>query len=177
MPTFMVEAVDAQGNPRKFQIEAASSQEAVGKAKQKGFTPRNVKEAGGGSGTTNRQAPTGAGPGGAPPGGAPPGAAGPGGKPAPEAAGPIRKKGKGFVLFGRVSQKELTTFTSQLAILMDAGLPIVRSLKILAGQMKPGMFKNVLSEIADDVETGSSFSESLAKHPKVFDKQIGRAHV
>jgi type IV pilus assembly protein PilC len=53
---------------------------------------------------------------------------------------------------------------------MDAGLPIVRSLKILGNQQKPGLLKNIVIEVSEDVETGSSFSEALAKHPKTFDK-------
>ncbi|HNZ66721.1 MAG TPA: type II secretion system F family protein, partial [Planctomycetota bacterium] len=61
-------------------------------------------------------------------------------------------------------------FTNQLSTLQDAGLPIVRSLKILQGQMKAGNLKNALTEVADDVESGFTFSDSLAKHPKIFDK-------
>jgi type IV pilus assembly protein PilC len=53
---------------------------------------------------------------------------------------------------------------------MDAGLPIVRSLKILGNQQKPGLLKNIVVEVSEDVETGSSFSEARAKHPKTFDK-------
>jgi type IV pilus assembly protein PilC len=64
----------------------------------------------------------------------------------------------------------LTQFTQQLSVLMDAGLPIVRSLKILTAQMKPGMLKGFIAEIAEDVETGSSLSDALAKHPRAFDK-------
>jgi type IV pilus assembly protein PilC len=70
---------------------------------------------------------------------------------------------------GKVSLKALTTFTTQLSTLQDAGLPIVRSLKILEGQLAKGPFKNVLVEVTEDVESGSPLSESMAKHPKVFD--------
>lgn len=73
-------------------------------------------------------------------------------------------------LGGGVSFKQLTTFTTQLSTLQDAGLPIVRSIKILEGQMKPGTLKNTLGAVAEDVESGSTFSESLGKHPKIFDK-------
>jgi len=68
-----------------------------------------------------------------------------------------------------VSQKALTQFTSQLSTLQDAGLPIVRSLKILEGQMERGPFKGVLADVTEDVESGSPLSEALAKHPTVFD--------
>src|SRR5437773_9951734 len=69
----------------------------------------------------------------------------------------------------RVSDKVLTQFTSNLAILQDAGLPIVRSLKILEGQTKVGPFKTTLTQISEDVESGSSLSEAMNKHPGVFD--------
>ena len=70
---------------------------------------------------------------------------------------------------GKVSQADLVQFTQQLATLQDAGLPIVRSLKILADQMKPGTFQNQLNAVTDDVEGGSTLSEALEKYPKTFD--------
>ena len=78
-------------------------------------------------------------------------------------------KAKSFVI-GGVSTKELTTFTRQLSILQDAGLPILRSLKILEGQQKPGRLKNTLIDICEDIESGSTLSEAMAKSPKVFDR-------
>jgi len=79
-------------------------------------------------------------------------------------------KRKKSIAVGGVSAKQLTTFTRQLSTLQDAGLPVVRSIRILEGQLKPGVLKNALIDVADDVEGGSTFSEALAKHPKVFDK-------
>ena len=73
-------------------------------------------------------------------------------------------------LSGRVGQKHLTIFTRQLSTLIDAGLPLVRSLNVLGNQQKPGTLKDVLTSLSDDVESGSSFSEALAKHPKIFNK-------
>jgi len=69
----------------------------------------------------------------------------------------------------RVSTKALTQFTTQLSTLQDAGLPIVRSLKILEGQMERGPFKGVVGEVTDEVEAGSPLSESMSRHPTVFD--------
>jgi type IV pilus assembly protein PilC len=69
----------------------------------------------------------------------------------------------------RVSTKALTQFTTQLSTLQDAGLPIVRSLKILEGQMERGPFKHVVGEVTDEVEAGSPLSESMSRHPGVFD--------
>lgn len=56
-----------------------------------------------------------------------------------------------------------------MATLQDAGLPIVRSLKILAGQMKTGKFRSQLEAVTEDVEGGASFSEALEKYPRSFD--------
>jgi type IV pilus assembly protein PilC len=69
-----------------------------------------------------------------------------------------------------VPSKSITQFTRQFATLIDAGLPIVRSLDILANQQKVGPFKSCLQAISDDVKGGSTLSESMAKHPKIFDK-------
>src|SRR5947209_10789021 len=80
-----------------------------------------------------------------------------------------RKKGKVFTI-GGVNGKSLVAFTRQFSTLQDAGLPVLRSLKILEGQMKPGVLKNALIDVVDDVESGSTLSEAFAKHPKCFDR-------
>lgn len=79
------------------------------------------------------------------------------------------KKKKGFS-FGGVSSKALCTFTRQFSTLQDAGLPILRSLRILEGQMKSGVLKNAVGDVVEDVESGSSLSEAFAKHPRCFDR-------
>lgn len=79
------------------------------------------------------------------------------------------KKGKVFAI-GGVSTKALCTFTRQFSTLQDAGLPVLRSLRILEHQMKPGVLKNALLDVVDDVESGSSLSEAFSKHPKCFDR-------
>ncbi|MDA7979353.1 MAG: type II secretion system F family protein [Pirellulales bacterium] len=79
------------------------------------------------------------------------------------------KKAKAFAI-GGVSKKILTTFTRQLSILQDAGLPILRSLRILETQSKPGPLKNALIDVCDDIESGSTLSEAMAKQPKAFDR-------
>jgi type IV pilus assembly protein PilC len=56
-----------------------------------------------------------------------------------------------------------------LSTLQDAGLPILRSLRILEGQAKPGALKNALMDVIDDVESGNTLSEAMAKQPKAFD--------
>ncbi|HMF17358.1 MAG TPA: type II secretion system F family protein [Gemmataceae bacterium] len=80
-----------------------------------------------------------------------------------------RKKGKVFT-FGGVNTKMLVTFTRQFSTLQDAGLPVLRSLKILEHQMKPSVLKNALIDVVDDVESGSTLSEAFGKHPKCFDR-------
>ena len=81
----------------------------------------------------------------------------------------VGKSRKTFVL-GGVSQKMLTIFTRQLSTLQDAGLPVLRSLRILEKQMKPSALKNSLIDVVEDVESGMTLSESMAKHPKCFDR-------
>jgi type IV pilus assembly protein PilC len=80
-----------------------------------------------------------------------------------------RKKSRTFTI-GGVSAKQLTTFTRQFSTLQVAGLPVLRSLKILEHQMKPGVLKNSLIDVVDDIESGSTLSEAFGKHPKCFDR-------
>jgi len=76
---------------------------------------------------------------------------------------------KSFAL-GGAGGKKMVTFTRQLSILQDAGLPILRSLKILEDQSPPGALKNSLIDVCDEIESGASLSEALSKSPKVFDR-------
>ena len=160
MPTFTVEAMDNKGKRVKAEIDANSANDAIAKLKSKGYKPMNVKQKESAASAPAATA--------TPPGGGAAAAA----VPAPAAAPPVEKPSakKGVIFMGRVKHKNLTQFTQQLSVLMDAGLPIVRSLKILGNQQKPGLLKNIVLEVAEDVETGSSFSEALGKHPKTFDK-------
>ncbi len=86
--------------------------------------------------------------------------------PAKKRQGP--RKGGSFSI-GGVRPKQLCTFTRQLSTLQDAGLPILRSLRILEGQSKPGPLKNSLMGVIEDIEGGSTLSEAMAKQPKAFD--------
>jgi type IV pilus assembly protein PilC len=80
-----------------------------------------------------------------------------------------QKPGRSFAM-GGVSSKDLTLFTRQLSILQDAGLPILRSLKLLADMQKPGRLKNCLLDVCDEIEGGSTLSEAMSKSPKAFDR-------
>lgn len=83
----------------------------------------------------------------------------------------VKKKGALFEFqFGTgVGTKDLVTFTRLFATMIDAGLPIVQCLDILSGQTDNKHFAAVLRDIKGSVEQGATFSESLARHPKVFD--------
>ena len=80
----------------------------------------------------------------------------------------LKKRGRGGL--GGVSKKLLTQFTRQLSTLMDAGLPILRSLRILEQQQKPGPLRVTLRHVAEDVEGGATLSEAMMRYPKAFDR-------
>jgi type IV pilus assembly protein PilC len=86
------------------------------------------------------------------------------------AGGGMRKEIKMPVLFQRVKPKELMGFTRQLATLVNAGLPLVRGLKVLGRQEKNPMMQKAVGEMSDAIESGSNFAEALVQHPKIFDK-------
>ena len=83
----------------------------------------------------------------------------------------VKKKGKGinFQFGSGVGLKDLVTFTRLFATMIDAGLPIVQCLDILQGQTDNKRFGVVLKDVKASVEQGSTFSDSLRRHPKVFD--------
>jgi len=90
-------------------------------------------------------------------------------------ANTIREKGKGLDMsipmpsFGApVAQKDIVIFTRQFATMIDAGLPIVQCLQILAAQAETPAFRKIIGEIKDDVESGTTLAEGIRKHPKVF---------
>src|SRR5207247_7894338 len=73
-------------------------------------------------------------------------------------------------LSGRVKSKVLTTFTRQLATLVDAGLPLLRGLRVLEKQEKNPTLKSIIAELSLAIEGGSTFSESLVQHQIVFNR-------
>src|SRR5437764_969310 len=84
-------------------------------------------------------------------------------------AGRGGKKRRGFAI-GGAKTKHISLFTKQLSILQDAGLPILRSLRILEVQQKGGRLKNALGDVGDEIEGGATLSEGMAKSPKVFSR-------
>lgn len=78
--------------------------------------------------------------------------------------------GVGELYFGGLKWKQIVIMTRQLATLIDAGLPLLRSLNILVAQQPPSKLRDVLREITADVQGGGTFSEALTKHPRGFDR-------
>ncbi|MBN1899741.1 type II secretion system F family protein [Candidatus Sumerlaeota bacterium] len=72
-------------------------------------------------------------------------------------------------IFHRIRFKHIVTFTRQLATLINAGVPIVRSLTILQEQTESFMFRLKIKEMIEDIESGAPLSEAMARHPKIFD--------
>ena len=140
MPSYQYEAMNSVGQAVKSDVEANTEEEAIAKIRSMGQFPTKIKE---------RAARRG------------------GGRAAgrPQAGAPARRR-----RVGGVSKKLLTQFTRQLSTLHDAGLPVLRSLRILEEQQKPGMLRVGLRMVADDVEGGATLSEAMARHPKAFDK-------
>ncbi len=81
-----------------------------------------------------------------------------------------KKASTGFSFGKVIKEEELTVFTRQLATLLEAGLPLLRSLEVMTRQEPNKRFKAVLEKISDTVKSGSSFSDGLSQHPKVFDR-------
>ncbi|MEM7623091.1 MAG: type II secretion system F family protein [Planctomycetota bacterium] len=147
MPTFTYEALNATGKPQKGTIEASNSEDAIQRIKSQQLFPTRVQPA--------KAAKKGAAAGGE----------------GAEGAKKKKRKGGGAagLSIGGVSNKRLTLFTRQLSTLQDAGLPLLRSLQILEQQQKPGVLKNVLGGVCEEVEGGSSLSDAMAKHKSAFD--------
>jgi type IV pilus assembly protein PilC len=150
MPSYQFEALDQTGKPQKGTVDAPNSEEAINRIKGQGFFPTSVRE----KKVRKRKG----------------GAAAEKAEKAEKATGGKKKKAEITITIGGVSKKVLTQFTRQLSTLQDAGLPILRSLQILTDQQKPGKLKNTLYDVQNEVEGGSSLSEAMAKHPKVFDR-------
>ncbi len=70
----------------------------------------------------------------------------------------------------KVAQKDIVIFTRQLSTMIDAGLPLIQGLEVLAGQQENKTLKKILLDTKSDVESGSTFADALKKHPKQFDR-------
>src|SRR6266481_578468 len=151
MPKYNYVAMDSRGKETKGTLEVASQNEAIARVKDMNLFPTKIVEIEQTKETKGNKR-----------------------KPAGKSAG---KKGGGINLnikipglSGRVKSKVLTTFTRQLATLVDAGLPLLRGLRVLEKQERNPTLKNIIGELALSIEGGSTFSEGLAQHPKVFNR-------
>jgi type IV pilus assembly protein PilC len=85
----------------------------------------------------------------------------------------VRKKSMSLAFkmpgLSSITQKDLVIFTRQFATMIDAGLPLVQCLEILAGQLDNLSFREVLTKVKTKVESGSTLADALGDHPKVFD--------
>jgi len=151
MPKFNYVALDARGQETSGVMEAATSNDVVAQLRQTGYFPTSVVEEGKGVAKAAKKKDKAA-------------------KPAAQAS--ASKKGGGIVLFQKktVKSKILMIFTRQLATLIDAGLPLLRGLTVLAKQEKDLVLKATINALADSVQGGGTFSESLAQHPKIFNR-------
>jgi type IV pilus assembly protein PilC len=153
MPKYDYVALDSRGAETKGSIEVASQNEAIGRVKEMGLFPTRIVEAD--KATDKKVA---------------------GKKVKGKAPAKGGKKGAINInlripgLGGGVKPKVLTTFTRQLATLVDAGLPLLRGLRVLEKQERNANLKKILGELSLSIEGGSTFSEGLAQHPKVFNK-------
>ncbi len=75
---------------------------------------------------------------------------------------------KNISIFNSISNDDVTAFAEQLSIMVDAGIPLVRALTTIAEQTKNERFRQIISTIRQDVESGSSFADALRKYPKIF---------
>jgi type IV pilus assembly protein PilC len=151
MPKFNYVAMDSHGKETKGTLEVNSQNEAIGRVKEMGLFPTKIVEVEKVKEKGDKKP------------GRP--AAGKGGK---KKGMEIKIKIPGFG--GRVKSKVLTTFTRQLATLVDAGLPLLRGLRVLEKQERNPTLKNIIAELALSIEGGSTFSEGLAQHPKIFNR-------
>lgn len=147
MATFQYIALDAKGEQSADTIEASSEAEAIQHLRANGLYPTHIQEEGKAA------------------------------KPSKAATASKRKQKAGAKpaalkgQFGlKVKPKNLMIFTRQLATLIDSGLPLVRSLTVLEKQEPNALLKHTVNQLADNVQGGSTFSESLAQHPSIFNK-------
>ncbi len=152
MPNFSYVALDHKGEEQVGVLQAGSESDAIGELRRMQLYPTQVIEEGKAKGAKSKAKPT----------KGPKGAA---------RSKPGSSKGKSTLFAsGKVKSKTLMIFTRQLATLIDSGLPLLRGLTVLGKQEPNPVLKRTINGLADSVQTGSTFSESLAQHPKIFNK-------
>ena len=145
MANFQYSALDAKGEQTTGVVTANSEAEAIQQLRTQGLYPTQLVEEGKGKKGAKTV-----------------------GKAKAKAGG--KAKARRSQIGGRVKPKNLMIFTRQLATLIDSGLPLLRSLTVLAKQEPNPVLKATVETLAESVQGGSTFSESLAQHPKIFNK-------
>lgn len=141
MATFNYKALDRGGKEIRGRVEAGTECAVMERLRNMGYYPSEVRKARGQNvGRTNLE------------------------------DLPVFKQLYRLITRGKVKQSHLTTFTRQLATLTGAGLPLLRSLRIAEEQVESSNLKKALAEVIEDIEEGSTLSEALARHPKIFNK-------
>ena len=148
MPRFNYVALDSRGQEATGLVEATSTNDAIGRLRQAGYFPTSVYEEAiarfDGKAARQRTA---------------------------KMARTTKPRAKSrMVLLQRtkVKPKILMIFTRQLATLIDSGLPLLRSLTVLANQERDKVLKKTINKLADSVQSGNTFSDALALHPRIF---------
>ena len=152
MATFQYIAMDAQGKEQRGTVDAADRAQAIAAVRAAGLFPSAIGEVKSGGGAAAK-------------------------KPAAKKAAAPAKKSKDIkiniklpsFLGGRVKPKDLTTFTRQLATLVNAGLPLMRCIEVLKKQNQIPAMGNCLNGISESIAGGGTFSEALTAYPKIFD--------
>lgn len=152
MPNYAYTALDARGMEVTDTLEAGNEQEAIAALRQAGYYPTSVVEAGKAAKAAQGKAAK-----------------------APKAAkaGGLKKEINISIPFlerKTIKPKTLMIFTRQLATLIDSGLPLLRGLTVLGKQEPDPVLRKTIGRLADSVQGGSTFSDALSQHPKIFNK-------
>ena len=154
MPVYSYTALDNRGNEKSGTVEADSEASAVSRIRERGLFPTQVVEGGAVKGKAK----------------------------SPKAAkGKSGAKGGGTSVsmnmdiklpswMSRVKVKELMVTTRQLATLVNAGLPLLRCLNVLQRQERNPLMKSALADMAESIQSGSTFAEALSQHPRIFNR-------
>ena len=145
MARFKFTALDSKGKEVHGEIEADSQSVAMARIKEKQYFPTKIEELAAG-------------------------AAAPAQRKAAAKGGMNMEIKLPKFMRGGVKTKQLTTFTRQLSTLVNAGLPLMRAMRVLQRQEKNVALKDAVAQMAESIESGSTFAEALAAHPKIFDR-------
>ena len=145
MAVYAYVAMNNRGKEISGSVEAETSTLAISQIRDMGYFPTKVSEKSPASGASTSAKPA-------------------------KAGGSMNITIKLPGIGDRIKPKQLAVFVRQLATLLGAGLPLLRSINVLSDQAKPGILKETLSQVAADVEGGATFSDAVAKHPKSFSK-------